>query len=146
MEGDATVGKKKPAAETTQPTPDPRSALESLCQLDAQLTSLQAPVTEHLQAILDGLQGQSFGSLEANEAVTDALLRLLHRLDLRVECPRCHEPALPHCRAVRNAKDGSFQFSHTRGHRTNHGGSTTLPAFRLVAAPPDARRKRNSRK
>jgi hypothetical protein len=89
----------------------------------------------------------SFGSLEANQAVVAAIQRLLHRLDLRAECPRCHKPAIPRCRATRNAKDGSFQFEHShRGRQTNHGGSTTFPAFRLMPPPPDRRRERKKRR
>jgi hypothetical protein len=140
------VAKKNPAAEPATPTLDPRSALKSLRELDEQLATIQAPVVERLERVLDALRGKSFDSLEANQTVIGTIQRLLRRLDLRVECPRCHEPAILRCRAVRNAKDGSFKFEHSRGRRTNHGGSTTIPAFRLLPTPHDARRKRKKQK
>jgi hypothetical protein len=127
------MAKKKSAPEPALPAESSPAALKSLRELDARLTQRQGPVVKDLQALLDGLANQSFGSLEANEAVVAAVQRLLHRPDLRAVCPRCGEPAIPRCRATGNAKDGSFQSEHShRGRQTNHMGSTTFPAFRLM--------------
>lgn len=113
-----------------------------LDELNRRLTELLHPFTGDLQTLLDDLEGRSFG-LAANKVIIAAVQGLLQRLGLRVRCPHCGQPAIPRCRPMRNTKGGSFQFEHSQGGKqTNHGGGTTFPAFKLVPAPPDRRRKR----
>jgi hypothetical protein len=142
------MAKKKRTPQPSPPAPEPGSAaLESLRQLEGELTKLQEPVVRRLQAALDSFAKGSFGSLEANQAVVTAIQRLLRPLGLSAQCPRCGKPAILRCRATQNAKSGSFQFEHSeRGQQTNHGGSTAFPAFRLMPPAPDHRREKKRRK
>jgi len=133
---------RKPEQPATTGPPNADDALATLAQFDDHLADLQRPVVKQVQQFLDQLEGQSFGSLEANQAVASALQFLLNRLGLRVECPRCGRPAIFRCRSSRSPTTPSFQFEHfEEGRRTNHVGTTTWPALRLVPAPPDRRRK-----
>jgi hypothetical protein len=122
-----------------------QSVIGGLDEMNRRLTELLQPFTGDLQTFLNGLEGRSFG-LAANKAIIAAIQGLLQRLGLRVRCPHCAQPAIPRCRPMKNTKGGSFQFEHSRsGKQTNHGGGTTFPAFKLVPAPPDRRRKRKKR-
>jgi hypothetical protein len=137
--------KKKPVGESEEaPALTPEGVLERLTTIGDTLTELLKPLTAETQSLLDGLEGQSFG-LEANLRLTAAIQLLLHRLGLRVKCVKCGEAAQIRCRETGNAKGGSFQFEHTHGKQTNHGGGTTFPKLQLVPAPADPRRKRKSR-
>jgi hypothetical protein len=139
------VAKKKFLPEADHaPGEAPGEMFQRLVGLDAMLSELLEPLKGELQELLEGLEGHSFG-LASNKSLTDAIQMLLTRLGLRVRCPRCKAPAHIRCRATKTAKDGSFQFEHSGGRQTNHGGGTMFPKLKLVPAPPDRRRKRNKR-
>lgn len=124
---------------------DSADAIQRLAGLDSKLTDLLQPIVDELQQLLAGLEGMSFG-FDTNKAIVEAVQVQLQRLGMRVNCPRCGAAAIPRCRATKTAKDGSFQFEHYQeGRQTNHGGSTTFPALKLVPAPPDQRRTRKKR-
>lgn len=143
----------KPPAEAVQRTATATDAddeaglaLTALSQIDANLTEILKPLIAELQATLTGLEGRSFG-FDTNKAIIEAIQVQLHRLGMRVSCPRCGAAAIPRCRAATSTKEGSFQFEHYQGGKqTNHGGSTTFPHLRLIPAPPDLRRVRKKRK
>src|SRR4051794_39264532 len=67
-----------PTAEITSETRGGIACL--LGQLGDSLTVLHAPVQRGLEQILEALAGKSFGSLEANQAVTRGVQDLLNRL------------------------------------------------------------------
>jgi hypothetical protein len=139
------VKKTTEASVAVQADEASQDVIGSLEALNQRLTELLQPFTADLQTFLDGLEGRSFG-LAANKAIIAAIQSLLQRLGLRVRCPHCAQPTIPRCRPMKNTKGGSFQFEHSQGGKqTNHGGATTFPAFKLVPAPPDRRRKRKKR-
>lgn len=116
---------------------------ELFSEMDTQIDFFHHPIIQNLQVLLDSLAGKSFGSLEANEAIARSIQKMLLRLQLRVECPKCHEPAMLHFRIAGTSRHGSFQFKHhVNGHESRHLASTVLPALKLVPAPPDPRRKK----
>jgi hypothetical protein len=113
----------------------------NLDKIEAGVVSRLAPLVAELQELLDGLAGRSFGSLEANQAVTRQLVALLNRLGMRVECPGCGQPAIPRCAPMARRKDGAFRFEHRLpGRTTYHLAAAALPRLKLVPHPPDLRR------
>jgi hypothetical protein len=125
-------------------TDDARQSLANLFnQLDGHLSAIQKPVRQALQAVLNAIAGQTFGSLQANQAVARGVQDLLNRLGLRLVCPKvgCGQPASLRCAAAGNSKSGVFQFDHSAGRkRTTHKGSSTFPQVTLTDAPADRRR------
>jgi hypothetical protein len=136
------------AAKGGGPTDVTRASRESVAhildQLNDSLEGLIRPVRDAMQQLLAALEGKSFGSLEANQAVTRRVQQLIERLGMRVACPKtgCGEPALLRCAAAGNSTHGVFQFDHSvAGKRTTHLGSSLFPPVRLVDAPTDRRRR-----
>jgi predicted RNA-binding Zn-ribbon protein involved in translation (DUF1610 family) len=122
-------------------TEDTGKALADFDKMEARVISHLAPLVAELQAMLDGLAGRSFGSLEANQAVTRQLVVLLNRLGMRVECPGCGQPAILRCSPMARRKDGAFRFEHRLpGRTTYHMAAAALPRLKLVPYPPDLRR------
>jgi hypothetical protein len=114
-----------------------------LRELGGHLGTFQRLVRRSLQDLLNASVGQSFGSLEANQAITREVLDLLNRLGLRFVCPRegCGRPAALRCTAAGISRHGVFQFDHAAGgRRTTHKGSSVFPRLTLVPAPADRRR------
>ncbi|GMU82449.1 MAG: hypothetical protein AMXMBFR47_23200 [Planctomycetota bacterium] len=63
----------------------------------------------------------------------------LNALELRVQCPKCSEPATLRFAPIGNAREGAFFFEHAM--KVYHAVSTTPPPLTLVPKPPDKRRK-----
>lgn len=120
------------------------TVLKKIKKIDNALTEAQKPLQAELQLLLGRLEGQEFGSLEANTDVADAIRFLMLRLEVRVECPRdgCQEPALIRCRPAGRTVNGSFEFEHRLDRRrTTHAGRVRLPKLKLISAPPHRKRK-----
>jgi hypothetical protein len=137
------VAKDAPVSvDRTSSATDAKKAINAIRLIDVKLTEVLNPLVVELQETLLSLEGKSFG-LEINRQIIEAIQGQLQRLGMRVCCPRCGAPAIPRCRATKNARDGSFQFEHYQeGRQTNHGGGTAFPAFKLIMASPDQRRMR----
>lgn len=101
------------------------------------LDVLHEPIARRLQTFLAGLEGKSLASFEANHEFVAGLNEILRRLHLRVECTRCKAPATL-VLIKGETRNGAFNFRHTSADagRTTHGGKTTIPPLRLVAAEP----------
>jgi hypothetical protein len=126
-------------------TEDAGKVLTALDKMEAVVAQYLAPLVGELQEMLDGLAGRSFGSLEANQAVTRQLVALLNRLGMRVECSGCGQPAILRCAPVRGMREGAFRFEHrTQGRPsrpTHHRASPVLPQLKLVPCPARPHRK-----
>lgn len=134
--------KRKRTYDLAGPLDSTDQVLEVFIRLNAHIDDLLEPVRADLQAVLDRLAGRNFGSLEANQAVAVAIQQLLIRLERRVRCQGCGQPASLRCRLTTQSKSGCFQFDHRFGGRsTNHMGPTSLPRLELVPLPPDRRRR-----
>jgi len=107
-----------------------------LIRLQQQLNRLQRSIRLSIEGEFASLVGQSFQSLEANEAVTGMIQQLLDAHGLRVQCPECGHPAILRCSPRPGVAHGVFVLDHTiEGRRTFHGGYSVLPTIRLVAKP-----------
>jgi hypothetical protein len=104
-----------------------------------QLDELHAPVVEEVQKFLANLNPEILKSLEEKKAFVWMLNQVLNRLNQRVECPSCSEPAILGAGALGTAAHGAFRFGHYQGERIRHGSSTILPKLVLVDPKPDAR-------
>jgi hypothetical protein len=120
---------------------DVSEVLRCLDGLDGDVVQALVPVKRRLQKLFKLLEGRTFGSLEANKAVTARIRDLLNRLGYRVECT-CHLPAFLICRAVPRMNEGAFQFQHqVEGRVKTHGAFRSFPSLHLVSPSPDNRRK-----
>ena len=110
----------------------PAKVGRALQTIGRQFTAARQPLIDAVNRSLAPLEGRSFGSFEANQAVVNTLSEFARVLGLRFECqkPACGAPSalvlLPG-----NARDGAFAFRHSG---TNHGGRATLPPLRLIPA------------
>ncbi len=120
----------------------PQDARAAMAQLDRELNRLQRAIRLAIQAQLETMSGCSLGSLEQNRNLTESIHQLLESHGLRVRCNECGHPAILRV-SPRGSSHGVFVFDHTiDGHRTFHGGKSSLPLIRLVAKPP---RKKKSK-
>jgi hypothetical protein len=97
-----------------------------------------------LQAIVtDEFSGREFASPQAQQHIIDRLRDLLMRLERRLECPVCHEPAMPKFTLGRTeGAAGHLQYRHSAADiRATHGGGSVFPQAKILPAPPGARRK-----
>ena len=119
-----------------------KADLERLEEIERRIRSAMEPFRDEFQATLRDWEGRSFGSIDDNKKIASKIQDLLNLFGNRVECTRkdCHGPAL--IRFKDSGHGGYFQFEHfIDGKQTTHRGYKTLPALKLVPAPPDARRK-----
>lgn len=98
---------------------------------DEYLNAVLLPAVEFVQAFFDGRELNE-GTLVANQELVAGLGKLLERLDKRVECPSCEEPAIPRCELT-TSPTGVFRFDHyEKGRRMRHGAKTSLNDVRLI--------------
>jgi hypothetical protein len=120
-----------------------RAVFETLAELDVRINEVLQPIVDQLQAVLNGLGGKSFGTVEANQRAASHVQRLLNRLGKRVRCPKkgCGQPAILRCHGGAGKGSGVFQFEHsTGGRKTTHLAAATLPELRIVEPRPDKRK------
>lgn len=87
---------------------------------------------DRVQAKVAKMPGNNLGSFSENKAFVDALRGILHRLDVRLDCPTCHRPSSLVMKQG-STLTGSFLFRHRASDlRTDHGGKTSLPPLRLT--------------
>jgi hypothetical protein len=118
--------------------------LRLLDDCDDQVFQALAPVKKRIEILFKRLESRSFGTLEANKAITARIRDLLNRIGFRVECLRdgCHEPAFLLCQGPSTMPQGAFQFQHRyNGRLTAHCGFPTIPPLKLVPQPEDKRRR-----
>lgn len=102
----------------------------AIVEVRDRLREIQQQGIRHIQTVLAGVGGTSFGSLEKNRAAVNAIQAELNRLSLRAICPKCRRPALLRWRAVGNAKQGGLQFEHNKGaSQKYHSFSSEFPPF-----------------
>ena len=109
---------------------DPRQA-EALTQvLDREITVALEPTKKKIKALLKHLGGREiFSKFEDNTKFVHGLRDLLARLDLRVICPSCGEPAIITCAKGTRSKRGTLCFQHrTSGVQKMHSTVVVFPA------------------
>jgi hypothetical protein len=102
--------------------------------VDASVDELVSQLMPDLQRHLDTLNGKTFGP-EANADLAKSITRLLRRLGLAIECPKCSEPAV----SLRYDWCGTsvtpvFRYEHSASSR--HGGTTALGPLKLILRNP----------
>lgn len=115
--------------------------------IEDQITAAVNPALARFQTLLNRLAEHEFGTFEANRDVADALLQVLHRLNVRLKCPveGCGLPSTLHFRKMKRAKNGVFQLIHSiDGRHRAHCTSSKLPPLVVISPEPD-RRFRDSR-
>ncbi|NND99769.1 MAG: hypothetical protein HKN47_20815 [Pirellulaceae bacterium] len=129
---------------SSQPPLSQNDAQVTLGELQQELNRLQRVIRLAIQGQLGKLAGKSMGSLAENRDLAKSIHEMLESHALRVQCSECGHAAILRVSPRGGAKNGVFVFDHTiDGHRTFHGGRSSLPELRLVAKP--ARRKRGDR-
>ena len=129
-------GGENPAVQDQRRVASIELANQQLTQLQQQLNRLQRTLRMTIEAEIAALQGLSFGSLSANQAVVAMIQEMLEAHGLRVRCPDCGHPAILRCSGRPGVASGVFVLDHTiEGQRTFHGGGSTLPEMRLIAKP-----------
>lgn len=103
--------------------------------INERITGDQLARRDEIQAVMDDLVGDDFGSGEARKRVVHLLRDTMARADLLVRCPQCGEPGSLH---FRPDKGGCFQISHSMGGRQNrHHSRKELPRLEVVAIISD---------
>lgn len=112
-------------------------ALQQLQHTATEVEAIQAQIVLTIQASLQSLAGQKFGSLAANQRVAKEVHALLDSKGLRVKCPECGTAAILRCQNSGNSKTGAFVYDHylDKG-RTFHGGPSSFPLLELIPKPP----------
>ena len=116
------------------------TAVEFLGELQTTLDQIDdalAPIIADFRARVLNLEGQSYGTLEVNQSIANAVQEVADQLRVAFSCPKCGEPARFRCSAAATAKTGMFVFSHGR---QTHGGGTKMPKLVVVAAPENGRK------
>jgi hypothetical protein len=107
-------------------------------QIEAFLDLNQRPSIDALQQYLTSLQGRRFASGDDAKRFVVHLNRVLDRIDRRLECPHCSEPAI--LRVDQSRGKDLIRFQHPEGRRkSRHGQTTGLPLLVLTTRPPDRR-------
>lgn len=120
---------------------NPESALGHLTQAVAAVDAERDRVAAKLQAILTALGGKAFSSLEERQLVARQIADLTEFTRTRVQCPKCHQPAMLRCSTGGNAKEGAFQFTHNYPQKTVHGSTSVLPQGLTLLPMPGEKAK-----
>lgn len=107
--------------EKRQP-PAEELTLDTLCH---RVESMQVGLRSQIEAVLQGLSGREFDSLEAKKEVAERINWLLRSADAKLECPKCGDPVYLQASRSGGARNGAFRFSHGGGRY--HAGEVTFP-------------------
>ena len=126
------------------------SLLRALGTLEEWMGATREELRVALEKGLNILSGYESQKLEETKEIGSRITELLMGVGLRLRCPRegCGYPGV--IRGAASAKEsyresGVFMVEHlVEGKRTTHQIGSRLPAFVLVAAPADRRRKTRS--
>lgn len=111
----------------------------SLEQIDSEYLVLRQKTRQAIEHLLAEKAGKEFLSLQARQAFAADIRERLQRVGLRIECPKCSQPAMLRATLAGDSIDGVFKFDHAS---TGHGGSGTLPTgLKVIDAPDDGRVK-----
>lgn len=104
--------------------------------LQQEINRIQRSMRLTLQGKLQDLVGRSLGSIEHNRALAGAIQSMFDQHGFRVRCHQCGHPAILRVSPRKGIPTGAFVFDHTvNGHRTFHGGTSTVPPIHLLAKP-----------
>ena len=120
-----------------EPAPESKNPATALAKLQQEINQLQRTIRLAIQEQLRVLAGESMGSLELNRELAQSIHVLLESHGLRVRCNECGHPAILRVSPRAGIPAGAFVFDHTiDGHRTFHGGASSLPGISIIAKPP----------
>ncbi len=103
-------------------------------------------IRSQLVPILKDLEGRSFGSIEAHQAVVAQIQNLVDGVRQALRCVKCERPSRLRCIPV--GKTGLFVFEHMirsdagSKRRTSHSAGPDIPSLHLVDMPEDDRRRK----
>ena len=122
-------------------SPPPADVEIELAAIETQYQALRDLTRTSIQAVLNQLAGKEFPTLVAKQEIATRLREVMKRMDLRVKCPGCGEPAILKASSAGKAEIGIFTFDHpVAGARSTHRGPTQFPEnLEVVDAPVDRR-------
>ncbi len=107
-----------------------------------QLQRLQADIAAKIEKLLASYAGMEPATVEEGQAICRSINDLVAAFGLRLQTAQMKNPATLAYYRIGRTKAGAFVFTGMKeGKRQVTYGATTLPALKVVAAPPHGRRQ-----